>query len=121
MRRHEFIRSLLFAAGTRYAVAEAPTKTYRVAIANPATPAAQLTETASISLRAFLGGLRRLDNFEGKNHVIGRYSAEGRIDRYPEVCLEVARWNPDVARYWPEEPVTGNLPIPMVHVRRWAR
>ena len=96
MKRRDFIASLVAAAATQVSVAEEPTKTYRVAIVNPATPAAQLVETASISLRALLGELRRLGYVEGRNLIIGRYSAEGRIERYPEVCLEVVRRNPDV-------------------------
>jgi hypothetical protein len=46
--------------------------------------------------RVFFGELRRLGYVEGKNLIIGWYSAEGRIERYPEVVLEVIRWNPHV-------------------------
>jgi putative ABC transport system substrate-binding protein len=48
------------------------------------------------SIRAFLDELRRLGYVEGKNLVIGWYSTEGHMERYPQVVREVVRWNPDL-------------------------
>jgi putative ABC transport system substrate-binding protein len=40
--------------------------------------------------------LRRLGYIEGVNLVVTRYSGEGRDERFPELCQEVVRTNPDV-------------------------
>jgi len=73
MRRRDFIASLMAAATTQVAVAEEPTKTYRLAIAHPALSVAELQRVQY--LQVFLEELRRLGYVEGKNLVIGWYSA----------------------------------------------
>lgn len=95
MKRREFVAGLLLTATTRYAVAEERTKTYRIAIANPSTKVGDLQKPNSNS-QGFLGDLRRLGYAEGTNLVVEYFSAEGRMERYPEVVREVVRWNPDV-------------------------
>jgi putative ABC transport system substrate-binding protein len=82
------------AATTQAATAEEPTKTYRLAIARVAFPVAELQRQRIF--RVFLEELRRLGYVEGKNLVIGWYSAEGHMERYPQVVLEVVQWNPDL-------------------------
>jgi ABC-type uncharacterized transport system substrate-binding protein len=96
MKRRDFIASLVVAATSRLALAEEPSKTYRIAIAEASWPVAVRQKPTSTIQRVFFAELRRLGYVEGKNLVIGWYSAEGRIERYPEVVLEVIRWNPDV-------------------------
>jgi len=82
------------AATTQVSVAEDPTKSYRLAFATVAFPVAEMQRLPRF--QAFLEELRRLGYVEGKNLVIGWYSAEGHIERYPQVVLEVVRWNPDL-------------------------
>jgi putative ABC transport system substrate-binding protein len=95
MKRRDFVTGLLLAATTRCAVAEEATKTYRIAIANPSFPVVDLQKPTSSSQR-FLGELRRLGYAEGKNLVVDYYSAEGHMERYPEVVREAVGRNPDV-------------------------
>jgi len=94
MKRRDFIASLMAAATTQYAVAEEPTKTYRLAFATVAFPVAELQRLPRV--QAFLEELRRLGYVEGQNLVIEWYSAEGHLERYPQVALEVVQWNPDL-------------------------
>src|SRR5262249_5310285 len=86
MRRREFIASLMAAATTRVAVAEESTKVYRLAIAFAAFPVAEMQRLPRI--RTFLEELRRLRDVAGRNLVIGWFSAEGHIERYPQVALD---------------------------------
>jgi len=69
---------------------------YRLALVFTATPVAEMTESASPTLRAFFGELRRLGYAEGQNLVVERRSALGRPERFPEIAAEVVRLNPDV-------------------------
>lgn len=71
MRRRDFIASLMAAATAQLAVAEAPTKIYRLAFATVAFPVAELQKIPRV--RALLEELRRLGYVEGKNLVIGWY------------------------------------------------
>jgi putative ABC transport system substrate-binding protein len=45
---------------------------------------------------AFFKELRHLGYIEGVNLVVTRYSGEGREERFPELCHEVVRTNPDI-------------------------
>lgn len=51
---------------------------------------------ASTSLKAFLEGLRELGYAEGKNIAIEYRYTEGKIDRLPEVAVELARLKVDL-------------------------
>jgi putative ABC transport system substrate-binding protein len=94
MNRRDLIASLMAAATTRVAVAEEPTKTYRLAIVGASLPVPEVQRYPP--WRLFLEELRRLGYVEGKNLVIGWYSAEAHIERYPQLVLEVVQWNPDL-------------------------
>lgn len=75
MKRWDFIASLMAAATTRVAGAEELMKTFRLAIASVATPVAEIQRQRLVQV--FIEELRRLGYVEGKNLVIGWYSAEG--------------------------------------------
>jgi putative ABC transport system substrate-binding protein len=45
---------------------------------------------------AFFKELRRLGYIEGVSLVVTRYSADGREERFPKLCQEVVRTNPDI-------------------------
>jgi putative ABC transport system substrate-binding protein len=72
-------------AAGRAAVAQPTQKVYRVGLVSAATP---LTETTgpvpvNLSARAFVQSLRELGYVEGKNLVLERRSADGRVERFP--------------------------------------
>ena len=97
MRRRSFIAGLLGGAAVRTTWAQQPSKVYRIAFVNPATPVAELTEAGGLRfVRAFFEELRRRGYVEGKNLEVERYSGGGRAERYPELVRDVVRSNPDV-------------------------
>src|SRR5262249_24946192 len=56
---------------------------------------AEMSETGVIHYRAFLEELRQLGYVEGKNLLIERFSAEGRLEQYRDIVAKVVRTNPD--------------------------
>jgi putative tryptophan/tyrosine transport system substrate-binding protein len=95
MRRREFVT---LAGG---AVAAWPLtafgKDQRIAIAVPAFPVNEITETGRGPLwRGLLNQLRRLGYVEGQNVVIERYSGEGRASQYAALARDVVSRNPDL-------------------------
>lgn len=96
MRRREFAAGLLLIAVAqrgRSQAAEQP----RIALVHSGIPADQLTETGgTLWVREFLLELRRLGYAEGRDLIIERYSAEGRIDRFPELAHAVVSRDPDL-------------------------
>jgi ABC-type uncharacterized transport system substrate-binding protein len=95
MRRREFIAGLVLAAAARRARAQQIGKVYRVAIVSPARSVAEMSETVSTALRAFLGELRRLGYVEEQNLVVERFSLGGWSEHYRELVGAVVRSNPD--------------------------
>jgi ABC-type uncharacterized transport system substrate-binding protein len=92
VRRREFIA--LFWATVEWpfaALAQTPRKIARIGYLSPGsrTVSAHLVE-------AFLQGLRELDHVEGQTFVMEYRWGEGRIDRLPELALELVRLEPDV-------------------------
>src|ERR1700752_4250711 len=66
--------------------AQQPTKIPRIGLL--------ITSSASViapRLDAFLGGLREFGYVEGKNIVIERRHAEGKLDRLPELASDLVR------------------------------
>jgi putative ABC transport system substrate-binding protein len=99
MRRRDFIKVVAgsAAASPLAAHAQQTAKTHRIALVSPSTSIADMIESGSNpSFVAFFKELRRLGYIEGVNLVVMRYSAEGREERFPELCREVVRTNPDV-------------------------
>src|SRR5262249_37582427 len=93
MRRREFI-TLASSAAIAWPLASRAQqvgKTYRIGfLANdPAIP----TQPAG---QAFLDGLRESGFIEGKNVIIERRFAEGRLDRYVDLVAELVRLKVDV-------------------------
>jgi putative ABC transport system substrate-binding protein len=93
MRRRDFITLIGGAVVARPLAARAQQagKIYRIGfLANdPAIP----TQPAG---QAFLDGLRESGFIEGKNIIIERRFAEGRLDRYADLVAELVRLNADV-------------------------
>ena len=93
MRRRDLIKGIICAA-TAWpfrAHAQQASKIYRIGfLANdPAIP----TQPAG---RAFLDGLRESGFIEGKNVIIDRRFAQGRLDRYAKLVAELVQLGPDV-------------------------
>jgi putative tryptophan/tyrosine transport system substrate-binding protein len=99
MRRRDFIKLIGGGAAAWPLVARAQqaTKTDRIAVVHPSVPVADMTESGGYPYYAALfKELRRLGYIEGVNLVVTRYSAEGREERFPGLCQEVVRTNPDI-------------------------
>jgi putative tryptophan/tyrosine transport system substrate-binding protein len=120
MRRRDFITGAAGSAAAWPLTARAqqlPDKIYRIGfLANdPAIP----TQPAG---QAFLDGLRQSGFIEGKNIIIERRFAEGRLDRYAELVAELIRLEVDVLVTSANEATlaakraTSRIPIVMLNV-----
>jgi putative ABC transport system substrate-binding protein len=80
------------------AAAQRANRPPRIALVFNATPVAEMagTEPASRHARAFMHGLRDLGYVEGRNIVVVRRSAEGRLDHLPALMTEVVALGADV-------------------------
>ena len=98
MRRREFISLVGGAAAWPFAArAQQTAKTHHIALVHPSASIADMSESGSNPYYATLfKELRRLGYIEGVNLIVTRYSGEGREERYPELCHEVVRTNPDI-------------------------
>jgi putative tryptophan/tyrosine transport system substrate-binding protein len=119
MRRRDFITGIAgsAAAWPLAARAQQAGKIYRIGfLANdptiPTQPAGQ----------AFVDGLRESGFVEGKNVIVERRFAEGRLDRYANLATELVRLNVDVLVVSSDSAVaaakqaSGTVPIVMVNV-----
>ena len=100
MTRREFI-TLVGGAAVAWPLAaraqQPAAKTHRIAIVHPSVSISEMNETGDHTYYpALFKELRRFGYVEGKNLIVARYSAEGREDRYPELCREVVGTKPDV-------------------------
>ena len=98
MKRREFIASIgAVSIAPRAAWSQQSAKMYRIAMMHPSHPVAELTERSSFGYyREFFQTLRQLGLVEGQNLVIERFSAEGRVDNYPNLARDAAASNPDL-------------------------
>jgi putative ABC transport system substrate-binding protein len=99
MRRREFIKFISGTAATwpLAAHAQQTAKTHRIALVHASASIADMSESGgNPTLVALFKELRRLGYIEGVNLVVTRYSGEGREERFPELCQEVVRTNPDI-------------------------
>jgi putative ABC transport system substrate-binding protein len=96
MRRRSLILSLLAAAVTGSVRAEQSKKVHRIAIVDPAFPAAFWTNTGNHVVKALFEELNRLGFVEGDSLFIERYSGEGRAKRNSDLARDVVRRNPDL-------------------------
>jgi putative ABC transport system substrate-binding protein len=88
----------MLAAATGRAQAQQTGKVYRIAIANPVVPVADINQAskASLAIAAIFEELTRLGYTEGRNLLIERYSGEGRAAHYPELARQIVARNPDL-------------------------
>jgi ABC transporter substrate binding protein len=75
-----------------------PGKVHRVGLLFATVPAAELAGPEPINplVKAFVHGLRDLGYVEGRNLVLERRSAEGRLERYDEILTELVARKADV-------------------------
>jgi putative ABC transport system substrate-binding protein len=86
-----FALGFTFAMGGAVATAQQPTKVPRIGFLLATSPSANAAR-----YEAFRQGLRELGYVEGKNIVIDRRFAEGKLDRLPSLAAELVRLNVDV-------------------------
>jgi putative ABC transport system substrate-binding protein len=89
-RRH-FTLSLGAAVAWPLAVHAQPRKVWRIGMLDTTSSALN-----AANVDAFRQGLRQLGYIEGQNLVIDYRSADGRIERFPELAAEMVRLNVDV-------------------------
>ena len=98
MRRREFITLLGGAtAWPLVARAQQASKVYRVGLFFSSTPPAEMAGPDPISpvARAFLHGLRDLGYVEGRNLILERRTAEGKLEQIPKIAAELVGRDPD--------------------------
>jgi putative ABC transport system substrate-binding protein len=89
---------LMIAAATAPAQAQQTAKVYRIAIANPVVPVADINQASkgSFAIPAIFEELTLLGYVEGRNLLIERYSGEGRAGQYPDLARQIVSRNPDL-------------------------
>jgi putative tryptophan/tyrosine transport system substrate-binding protein len=123
MRRREFIAGTVATAAfgfARPALAQTdarPPGRKRIAVVHVADKVEEMTVNGRRSFKAYFGELNRLGYIEGRNLVVERYSALGRLDRLPDLARSVVASQPDliVALNGPLllqfKPLTNIIPI----------
>jgi len=98
MKRRVFIALVAGAvARPRAALAQQPTKVYRIAVVHPAEPVSQMTETGGLpAWQALFQQLRLLGYVEGQNLVVERHSGEGQVQNYARLAQDVVQLKPDL-------------------------
>ena len=87
---------LLPTAATQSVWAQALVKQHRIAVIILAGPVAIIRDTGGRYSPAFFAELRRLDDIEGQNLSVERYSAEGRPEGLADLARDVVNRNPDL-------------------------
>jgi putative ABC transport system substrate-binding protein len=123
MRRREFIAGTAASAAfglvrPAYAQTDArPPGIKRIAFVHSTTKPEEMTVNGRRFYWAYFGELSRLGYIEGKNLIVERYSALGRLDRYQDLARAVVASQPDliVAVNGPLalqfKPLTETIPI----------
>jgi len=99
MRRREFIALIggLGLSRPLNAGAQQPGKIDRIAIVHPTISVRDLADSAlNPNWALFITELARLGHVEGTNLIINRYSAEGVLERLPDLAREVVRQGPEL-------------------------
>lgn len=97
MERRAFVSLLAAATWPTFVRAQETAKRRRMAFVHSAIPADELTETAGpFWVRRFFAALRGLGYVEGRDLVVERFSADGRVDRFAPLAQAVVARNPDV-------------------------
>lgn len=94
--RRAVVASVLALVVPAIAFAQAPGRTYRIAVWHVSRPIDEMRETGALPYRAFFEELRRLGFVEGRNLAVARYATEGRTDRYEATAREIVDSRPDV-------------------------
>ena len=121
-RRAFIVGGVAAVAAPLAAEAQQTGKMYRVGIIGAAVPVSDLVGPDPINplTRTFVHALRALGYVQGKNLVLDIRSAEGRIDRFPEIARELVSLKSDVilsssnAALKAARDVTQAVPIIMV-------
>jgi len=95
-KRHVFARFLVaigLLAAPVFSLAQPPAKVHRIGFL--ATSAISTTWRAQPNLRAFLEGLRELGYVEGQNLAIEFRTAEGKLERLPDLAADLVGSRPD--------------------------
>src|SRR5437868_957144 len=90
-----FILIVMAVAALIPARAETPSSQPRIAFVHSGIPTDQFTAISGVPwIREFFEELRRLGYADGQNLSVERYSAEGHLDRFPELARTIANSNP---------------------------
>ncbi|MGY4434953.1 putative ABC transport system substrate-binding protein [Bradyrhizobium sp. F1.13.1] len=76
--------------------AQQPARKKRIAFVHPGIKVGEMSLSGPPQYRAFFEELSRLGYVEGQNLTIGRYSGEGRPERYSELVQDVVNTHPDL-------------------------
>jgi putative ABC transport system substrate-binding protein len=98
-RRHFLLTSLAGVVATPVvADAQQAVKVYRVGLIFPSPPVSEMAgpEPVNNGARAFIRALRAFGYVEGRNLILERRSAEGRLERFAPIVSELLSLNVDV-------------------------
>jgi putative tryptophan/tyrosine transport system substrate-binding protein len=77
--------------------AETPSSLPRIAFVHSGIPTDQFTVVSGVPwIREFFQELRRIGYTDAQNLIVDRYSAEGHLDRFPELARKIVASNPVV-------------------------
>ena len=97
MKRRAFIVGMGAAAWPLAARSQHPPKKYHIAIVSLSAPVTEMSESADgPAFPVLFRELHRLGYVEGDNLVVARYSGEGRVEHFPELCRDVVSTRPEV-------------------------
>jgi putative ABC transport system substrate-binding protein len=123
MRRREFIAGTAasmafgFAGSTHAQTSAAPAGTKRMAVALPSGDPKSTNFRNTRGFKSYWAELNKRGYFEGKNLIVERYSAGGRVERYREMASAIVASHPDLilseagplSRYF--KALTSTIPI----------
>jgi putative ABC transport system substrate-binding protein len=96
LKRRNFVLGLFLSAVAQRVRSEEQRKN-RIAVFVAVTPAHLITEgEGGAFFRIFFSQLARLGHIDGQNLSVERFSAEGHIERYPEIARQIVDANPDL-------------------------
>ena len=96
MRRRELIGFIGGAVALPFtARAQQSIKMKRIALVSPSNKIADMV-AGNFRYRSWFEELNRLGYVEGQNLIVERYSADGRIDYFPQLARDVVNTHPDV-------------------------